>query len=134
VNRAAPGSDSLERLLAATLHYGTWLVSTVIALGLTRTLIDSRVGAPTLAILRDMRIAAVGIGLLILLPVVRVMVMLVVYFRQRDYRLGAIALLVLAIILLGFAMGLADARHGGTRMQVRGETIPPHTMRVLPRE
>ncbi len=68
------------------------------------------------------------------LPVVRVIVMLIVYFRQRDYRLAAIALLVLTIILLGFTVGLAGSRHRNTPtspMQVRGETVPPHTMRAI---
>jgi len=105
------GSAKLEWLLAGTLRYGTSLASAVISLGLGLALIDSRFSAPSLAILRDMRIVTIGIAMLILLPVVRVIVMLIVYFRQRDYRLAAIALLVLTIILLGFAVGLAGSRH-----------------------
>src|SRR6266481_5103379 len=96
----------------------------------------SRISAPKLAILRDMRIATIGIALLILLPVVRVAVMLIVYLRHRDYRFSAIALLVLTIILLGFAVGLAG-RHSDTPispMQVRGETAPPHTMQAILRK
>src|SRR5260370_39981946 len=81
-----------------------------------------------------MRITTVGIALLILLPVVRVIVMLIVYLRQRDYHLSAIALLVLAIILLGFAVGLAGSKHRDTPdisdSSVR-ETLPPHTMRAV---
>ena len=105
------GSAKLEWLLAGTLRYGTSLASAVISLGLGLALIDSRFSAPSLAILRDMRIVTIGIAMLILLPVVRVIVMLIVYFRQRDYRLAAIALLVLTIILLGFTVGLAGSRH-----------------------
>jgi hypothetical protein len=106
MNHVTPRSAQLEWLLADTLHYGTWLASAAIGLGLALALIDSRFSAPKLTILRDMRIATIGIALFILLPVVRVIVMLIVYFRQRDYRLGAIALLVLTIILLGLAVGL----------------------------
>jgi hypothetical protein len=40
--------------------------------------------------------------------------MFIVYLRQRDYRLSAIALLVLTIILLGFALGLAGSKHHDT--------------------
>ena len=40
-----------------------------------------------------------GITLLILLPGLRVLLMAAVFIRQRDYRFGAIAMLVLAIIL-----------------------------------
>ena len=111
MNHALQGSAKLEWLLAGTLRYGTSLASAVISLGLGLALIDSRFSAPSLAILRDMRIVTIGIAMLILLPVVRVIVMLIVYFRQRDYRLAAIALLVLTIILLGFAVGLAGSRH-----------------------
>jgi uncharacterized membrane protein len=111
MNHAMQGSAKLEWLLAGTLRYGTSLASAVISLGLGLALIDSRFSAPSLAILRDMRIVTIGIAMLILLPVVRVIVMLIVYFRQRDYRLAAIALLVLTIILLGFTVGLAESRH-----------------------
>lgn len=111
MNHALQGSAKLEWLLAGTLHYGTSLASAVISLGLGLALIDSRFSTPSPAILRDMRVVTIGIAMLILLPVVRVIVMLIVYFRQRDYRLAAIALLVLTIILLGFTVGLAGSRH-----------------------
>jgi hypothetical protein len=136
MNRATPNSDRLEGLLAGTLHYGTWLASAVIGLGLALALLESRLNAPQLAIRRDMRIATIGIALFILLPVVRVIVMFIVYLRQRDYRLSAIALLVLTIILLAFALGLAGSKHhdtGASPLQMRGETVPPHPMQALSR-
>jgi Protein of unknown function (DUF1634) len=111
MNCTTPGSAQLERLLAGMLHYGTSLASAVIGLGLGLGLIESRFSVPKLAILRDMRIVSIGIALFILLPVVRVIVIFIVYLRQRDYRLAAIALLVLTIILLGFTVGLAGSRH-----------------------
>ena len=134
MNHAMQRSAKLEWLLAGTLHYGTSLASAVISLGLGLALIDSRFSAPSLAILRDMRIVTIGIAMLILLPVVRVIVMLIVYFRQRDYRLAAIALLVLTIILLGFTVGLVGSRHRDaptSPIQARGETVPPDTMRAI---
>jgi hypothetical protein len=134
MNRATQESAQLEWLLAGTLHYGTSLASAVISLGLGLAVINSRFSAPKLAILRDMRMVTVGIAMLILLPVVRVIVMLIVYLRQRDYRLAAIALLVLTIILLGFTVGVAGSRHRDTPtspMQLRGETASPHTMRAI---
>jgi hypothetical protein len=134
MNRATPRCAQLEWLLAVTLHYGTWMASAAVGLGLALVLIDSRFSALKLAILHDMRIATIGIALFILLPIVRVIVMLIVYLRQRDYRLSAIALLVLTIILLGFAVGLAGNRHGDTAtspMQLGGEIVPPHTRRAI---
>lgn len=137
MNRATQGPAQLECLLAGILHYGTSSASAVISVGLGLALIDSRFSAPRLAILRDMRIVTIGIAMLILLPVVRVIVMLIVYLRQRDYRLAAIALFVLTIILLGFTVGLAGSRHRDTptsRVQMREETVPRHTMRAVPLE
>jgi uncharacterized membrane protein len=51
------------------------------------------------------RIVTAGIALLIVLPVLRVFLMLVVFVRERDFRFSAIAMLVLAIILLGSVLG-----------------------------
>jgi len=108
MNSAKPRPVRLEWLLAAVLHHGSWLASSGIVFGLGLALIDS--GGPQLAMLRDMRIATIGIALFILLPVVRVILMLIVYLREHDYPLGAAALLVLTIIVLGFAAGLAGRR------------------------
>jgi uncharacterized membrane protein len=77
--------------LADLLHYGSWLASIAIGLGLA---------------LSSTRIATLGIALFILLPTLRVLLMLLVFLRERDYRFSAVAALVLAIILLGFALGL----------------------------
>jgi len=134
MNCTTPGSAQLEWLLAGMLHYGTSLASAVIGFGLGLALIESRFGGSKLAILRDMRIVSIGIALFILLPVVRVIVMFIVYLRQRDYRLAAIALLVLTTILLAFTVGLAGSRHGDTPIspaRVGRETVPSQTMRAI---
>jgi hypothetical protein len=133
VNRTIQRVAPLECLLAGTLYYGTLMASVVVCVGLGLAMIDSRFGAPRLAISRDMRIATIGIALFILLPVARVIVMLVAYFRQRDYRLSAIALLVLMVILLGLVVGVAS-RRGKTPApptQVRQEAAPPHQTLAL---
>jgi uncharacterized membrane protein len=96
----------LERLLADLLSYGSWLASSAIGLGFSLAWIDSRVGTHNLAILPNMLIAKVGIALFILLPTLRVLLMLLFFFRERDYRLAIIAALVLTIILLGFILGI----------------------------
>ena len=114
---------------------GTWLASGVIGLGLALALFDSRFSSPNLAMLRGMRIATIGIAIFILLPVVRVIVMLVVYLRDHDYRFSAIALLVLTIIVLGFVVGLAG-RHSDTPTapaQLREEPAPPHAVQAVSR-
>ena len=54
-------------------------------------------------------ITTAGIALLIALPLLRVLLMLIVFIRERDLRFSAIAMLVLAIILLGSVLGVASA-------------------------
>ena len=52
------------------------------------------------------RIVTDGIALIIVLPVLRVLLMLIAFVRARDFRFSAVAMLVLAIILLGSALGV----------------------------
>jgi uncharacterized membrane protein len=86
----------LEQVLGRLLHYGTLLASAVIAAGL---ILAAASGAP------GVRIATAGIVILILLPVVRVGAMVIFFLRARDYRFGAIAVLVLLIILFSYLVG-----------------------------
>ena len=132
MNRTTERAAPLEWLLAGMLYYGTLTASAVVCLGLGLAMIGARFGAPRAGIFRDMRIATIGIALFILLPVVRVIVMLIAYLRQRDYRLSAIAMLVLTVILLGFAVG-SEGRRGkppASSMPVQG-AVPSHEMRTI---
>jgi len=99
-------SGRLERTLAATLYWGTWVASSVVAMGLTLAMLDSGVVVREMAVQRDMRIASAGIAFFILLPVIRVIVMLFAFLRDRDYHFSVIAALVLAITLLGLLAGM----------------------------
>jgi uncharacterized membrane protein len=94
----------LEQLLAQVLRRGTWFATCVITLGLALSLIGWPGAVPVFAVTGG-RIVAFGIAFLILLPVLRVLLMLVVFTLERDYRFGAIAMLVLAIMVLGAALG-----------------------------
>jgi uncharacterized membrane protein len=100
-------SGRLEELLATLLGYGSWVAAAAIGLGVALALIDSHSSARDGAILSDMRIATMGIALFILLPVLRVVLMLLVFIHERDFRFACIAGLVLAIILLGIVLGRA---------------------------
>ena len=82
----------LESLLAGLLYHGTWTASAVIGVGL---------------LLANMRVVMAGVGMFILLPTLRVVLMLIIFARQRDYRFVVIAAIVLAIILAGVAIGAA---------------------------
>ena len=95
----------LEELLAALLRYGSWSASAIIGLGFALALLGSRSPGPDPAIVPH-RIATIGIALFILLPILRVLLMFVVFIRERDFRFACIAGSVLAIILLGIVVGL----------------------------
>ncbi len=86
----------LEHVLGRLLHYGTLLASAVIAAGLLITPASGAMG---------FRVATTGIVLFILLPIARVGAMLIFFLRERDYRFGAIAALVLLIILFSYFVG-----------------------------
>jgi hypothetical protein len=95
----------LERLLARVLDQGTWLASGIIGVGW----LLSVAGWQSVALING------GIALFLLLPVLRVAIMLVVFVRERDYRFGLIAGVVLAIIVLGALLGIgirSDSRTG----------------------
>jgi hypothetical protein len=98
-------SPRLERLLAQTLQYRTWLASAVTAFGLLTALAGWPGGPRDAGAARTMSIATIGIALFILLPILRVLLMLTTFVRGREYRLGAVAALVLAVIVVGFIVG-----------------------------
>jgi uncharacterized membrane protein len=88
---------SLDRLLAGYLQCGTWAACTLIGAGL---LLDARAAEAGATMLTS------GVALFILLPVVRVVLMLAVFTRQRDYLYAAIAATVLAVITAGCVIGI----------------------------
>jgi uncharacterized membrane protein YhaH (DUF805 family) len=115
-NGANTRSGRLEHWLANLLHYGTWLASITIAAGLAVTLAlpapATATGAATGAAASHttaigMSVMTAGIALFILLPIMRLILMLGVFLRRRDYRFGAIAALVLAIVAVGLMVGAA---------------------------
>ncbi|MDE3198972.1 MAG: DUF1634 domain-containing protein [Acidobacteriota bacterium] len=111
----------LDRTLTALLHYGSWFACALIVLGLTLALRGRGDG---------MRIVVWGIGLFIVLPPIRVVVMLIEFLRERDYRLALSATIVLTIIGVGL---LLASRHAATSSD-RGATrdAPESTTPVPP--
>ncbi|HEY4088236.1 MAG TPA: DUF1634 domain-containing protein [Bryobacteraceae bacterium] len=108
------GAGRLEELLAIVFRYGSWLAASAIGLGFALALIgaNSRIG--NTAILPILPIVRTGIILFISLPIIRVLVMAVVFIREGDFRLASIAGLVLAIIVIGIILGFpATSGMGG---------------------
>ena len=91
----------IESLLAGVLNVGTWLASAVIAVGLVLSLFNQRtpfrIGA---------QIITPGIGLFVLLPILRVILMLTIFVKQRDYRFAVAAAVVLLTIFAGLVAGI----------------------------
>ena len=92
------GKVRRDRIIGSLLWCGTWIASTVIAIGIVVE-----------AILPDARgneLVKAGIVLFILLPVARVVLMLLMFLRERDFVYTAISATVLAIIAAGVVIGL----------------------------
>jgi len=106
VNPRPADVSPLESLLAKFLLYGTWLASSVIAIGCGLLAIESRSATPDSTEALPLRCVTAGIAFLILLPVVRVAIMLWFFLRARDYRLAIAAALVLSTIAAGVAIGI----------------------------
>lgn len=96
----------LESLLAKFLFYGTWLATSVIAVGCVLLSVGTRSGMPPTIDVLAVRCLTGGIALLILLPVARVAIMLWFFLQDRDYRLAVAAVLVLGTIAAGVAIGI----------------------------
>ena len=104
MNRTPIKPLRLESLLAGVLNHGTWLASTVIAAGIGLSLFYRGTTC-----LKGTQVMTAGIGLLILLPILRVIIMLIVFAKERDYRFAVVAAVVLLILFAGFAVGILSS-------------------------
>jgi uncharacterized membrane protein len=100
VSRRSIKPGRIESLLASVLNVGTRLASVVIFAGLVLSLFK-RTPFPTGA-----QVITAGIGLFILLPILRVIVVLSIFVKERDYKFAAATAVVLLIIFAGFAIGI----------------------------
>jgi uncharacterized membrane protein len=93
----------LEHLLATVLRAGVWCGSVLIALGMSCAWLGPSWGVSAVL---SAHMTTAGIALLILLPVLRVLLMCLAFYRQRDLPFSALALCVLAIITLAAFLGI----------------------------
>ena len=91
----------LESLLAGVLNVGTCVSSVVIGVGLVLSLFNQRASLPIAT-----QLVTAGIGLFILLPILRVILMFTIYVKDRDYQFAVAAAVVLLIIFAGCAVGI----------------------------
>src|SRR5262245_40086195 len=100
----------IEGVLAGLLRYGALAASAWLALGMVLGGLEGtsvRIPVPAAV---SQACLAIGIVLLIALPVLRVAIMSLVFFLEKDYRFAAIAGAVLAIITIGFLLGVLNSR------------------------
>jgi uncharacterized membrane protein len=123
--RPSPRGLAPELLISAVLRGGVLLSAAIIALG-TATFFwgaltghasanegafPHTVGDTLAGVGAGHPAAIIVLGLLVLLatPLLRIIVSAVIFARERDWRYVAITLLVLAILLLSFALGKGGA-------------------------
>jgi uncharacterized membrane protein len=90
----------IESLLADALNVGTWLASVVIAAGLVLSLFHEQTPFPT-----GTQVVTARIGLFILLPILRVILMLTIFVKECDYRFAATA----AVVFLSYLQASPSA-------------------------
>jgi uncharacterized membrane protein len=93
----------MESILAGLLRYGALVASGWIAVGMVMGLLGG--AAPALHVGIADRCMAIGIVLLIALPVLRVALTTAVFLFEGDYLFAAISGAVLVIMALGFLLG-----------------------------
>jgi uncharacterized membrane protein len=91
----------MEKILAGFLRYGAVVASGWLTLGMALSPFKDVLALNTFS---D-GCVAIGIVMLIALPVIRVALMTGVFLVERDYRFAAISCTVLGIIALGFFLG-----------------------------
>lgn len=95
----------IEGILAGLLRYGALFAAGWLVLGMAGGLLEGPVSSPGGVATFSDRCLAIGIVLLIALPVLRVALMMVIFAFERDFRFAAISATVLIIIAAGFVVG-----------------------------
>lgn len=96
--RTTQTEGRIESILATALAFGTWLISAVISAGVLLSFFPA--GTPY-----GSQVVMAGIGLFILLPITRVILMLTLFVGIREYKFAGVAAFVLAIIIASLVIG-----------------------------
>jgi Protein of unknown function (DUF1634) len=105
-DKAVDEPNRLNLLLARQLRYGIWLASSVTALGMIVALFGRWIAPHGHTMTLGTGIVGKGIALIILLPILRVVLMLIVFLRERNYLFGMISGIVLMTIGVSVMAGL----------------------------
>ncbi len=95
----------MEGILTGLLRYGALVASGWLACGMALAVFSDTFASRPITVAISNGCLAIGIVLLIALPVLRVAIMMLVFSLQKDYVFAAISGLVLLIIAMGFILG-----------------------------
>ena len=99
----------MEGILTGLLRYGALFASAWLACGMILGSLSDHIAFIHIPSAVSHACLAIGIVLLIALPVLRVAIMMVIFLFERDYRFAAISAAVLSIITLGFLLGTMNS-------------------------
>ena len=85
-----------DRVLSLTLKFGAYTAFALILAGLMLQLI----------VLWGAKVAAAGLLVLLVTPVLRIIVACLQFLRERDFRYALVSFGVLAIVVLAYVLGL----------------------------
>lgn len=91
---------AFDRAVALVLRIGAYAAFAVMLTGVLAALVvDGRVAT---------RIELAGVLIMLITPVVRVLVAMLLFLREKDWKYGAISAGVLLILLLGSLFGIGE--------------------------
>ena len=99
----------MEGILTGLLRYGALFASAWLACGMALGSLPDTIGFIHIPGAICHGCLAIGIILLIALPVLRVAIMMVIFLLEKDYHFAIISAAVLSIITLGFLLGTMNS-------------------------
>jgi uncharacterized membrane protein len=100
--------DRMESLLVGLLRYGAIVACIWLTIGMVLSTVGGAWPARRFCVLISERCLAIGIVLLIALPVLRVALTMGVFVFEKDYVFAVISGVVLLIITVGFLVGVSS--------------------------
>jgi uncharacterized membrane protein len=99
----------METILTGLLRYGALVASGWLAFGMALDILRENYALINIPVTISDGCLAIGVVLLIALPVLRVAIMMMVFLFEKDYCFAAISGAVLIIITLGFLLGTINS-------------------------
>ena len=96
---------AVEIIIGKIMRIGVFLAATVMIIGFAMLMIKGTSGYPGMSALKPYAWMMGGIYLLILTPVLRVVISIYAFIKEKDYLYVKITSLVLLILIVSFFLG-----------------------------